>query len=343
VKKILSAKGGEASTSEIVNSGLIEELYKRGELHKLSTKYRDLPGCLEDVCIYNKDKNTWVLKPKGNLKFKDRNLGIYLDDSLSLLDEFGEDEFDACITDPPYNISGYDHKKKIGWLKSNGYWTEQKKFTKISEDWDKFSNKDYVNFTRNWIQRITRVVKENGNIIIFGSMHNIFTIGEILNELEIKIVNSIIWYKRNAFPNITHRMFCESTEYIIWAVNNNPQKAKNWAFNYNIMKELNNGKQMRNVWDIPMTPSREKKHGKHPAQKPLEVVKRLVLGCTNPQDNIIDPFMGVGSIPLVADIYERGCTGIEKDEEYLKIAIERIKNKRVTKMLLSLADPAIRV
>lgn len=330
-KKILSAKGGEASTSEIVNSGLIEGLYKRGELHKLSTKYRDIPSCLEDVCIYNKDKNTWALKPKSTLKFKDRNLEFYLDDSLSLLDEFGENEFDACITDPPYNISGYDHKKEIGWLKSNGYWAEQKKFTKISEDWDKFSNKDYVKFTRDWIQKIIRVVKENGNIIIFGSMHNIFTIGGILNELEIKIVNSIIWYKRNAFPNITHRMFCESTEYIIWAVNNNPKKAKNWTFNYNAMKELNNGKQMRNVWDILLTPSREKKHGKHPAQKPLEVVKRLVLGCTNPQDNIIDPFMGVGSIPLVADIYERGCTGIEKNEGYLKIAMERIKDKEYYK------------
>ncbi|MFH1962166.1 MAG: DNA methyltransferase [bacterium] len=331
VKKILSAKGGEASTSEIVNSGLIEGLYKRGELHKLSTKYKDLPGCLEDVCIYNKDKNTWALKPKSNLKFKDKNLEFYLDDSLSLLDEFGENEFDACITDPPYNISGYDHKKEIGWLKSNGYWAEQKKFTKISEDWDKFSNKDYVNFTRDWIQKITRVVKENGNIIIFGSMHNIFTIGGILNELEIKIVNSIIWYKRNAFPNITHRMFCESAEYIIWAVNNNPKKAKNWAFNYNTMKELNNGKQMRNMWDIPLTPSRERKHGKHPAQKPLEVVKRLILGCTNPQDNIVDPFMGIGSIPLVADIYERGCTGIEKNEEYMEIAIERIKDKEYYK------------
>ncbi len=331
VKKILSAKGGEASTSEIVNSGLIEGLYKRGELHKLSTKYRDLPGCLEDVCLYNKDKNTWTLKPKGNLKFKDRNLEFYLDDSLSLLDEFGENEFDACITDPPYNISGYDHKKKIGWLKSNDYWAEQKKFTKISEDWDKFSNKDYVKFTKDWIQKITRVVKENGNIIIFGSMHNIFTIGEILNELEIRIVNSITWYKRNAFPNITQRMLCESTEYIIWAVNNNPKKAKNWTFNYNIMKELNNGKQMRNVWDVPLTPLREKKHGKHPAQKPLEVVKRLILGCTNPQDNIIDPFMGVGSIPLAADIYERGCTGIERNEEYLKIAMERIKDKEYYK------------
>ncbi len=331
VEKILAAKGGEATTSEIVNSGLIEDLYNKGELHELSKKHKNLATCLEKVCIYHKDKNTWSLKSEGNLKFKSENIEFYLGDSLSLLNGFEENEFDSCITDPPYNISGYDHKKEIGWLKSNGYWTEQKKFMKISEDWDKFSNKDYVKFTKDWIQKITRVVKENGNIIIFGSMHNIFTIGEILNELDIKIINSIVWYKRNAFPNITHRMFCESTEYILWAVNNNPKKAKNWTFNYNIMKELNNGKQMRNVWDVPLTPSREKKHGKHPAQKPLEVVKRLILGCTNPQDNIIDPFMGVGSIPLVADIYARGCTGIERNEEYLKIAIERIKDKEYYK------------
>lgn len=249
---------------------------------------------------------------------------LLLGDSLEILPTLKE-KFDACITDPPYNISGYDYKKEIGWLKSNKFWTEEKKFKKIDEDWDKFSNGDYLGYTEEWLKMICNLVKKNGNIIIFGTYHNIYKIGYLLEKLNKRIINSIVWYKRNAFPNITQRMLCESTEHMIWAVNNTPKDASNWVFNYNALKKINHGKQMRNVWDIPMTPQNEKKYGKHPSQKSIKVIERLVLGFTNEQDYVLDPFMGSGTLPLVCMLHNRRSLSIDNNKDYFSIAINRLE------------------
>lgn len=247
-------------------------------------------------------------------------------DCLKIMAKYPDNFFDACITDPPYNISGHEGKKQIGWLKSNPIWEDEKKFKKINESWDTFSANDYLAFTSAWIKEASRVVKPNGNILIFGSYHNIYRIGSTLEDLDMRVVNSIIWYKRNAFPNVTQRMFCESTEQIIWAVNNTRKSAKNWTFNYNVMKSLTqNGKQMRNMWDIPMTPTAERKHGKHPSQKPLEIGNRLILACTNAGDKILDPFSGSGSFLVSAKLHERQYLGIDLDPEFVKLAKKRLK------------------
>jgi len=256
---------------------------------------------------------------------------IILGDAIEELKKISDNSVDHCITDPPYNISGYDGKKEIGWIKSNNHWTEKKKFKKIDEKWDSFSNGNYEEFLKLWLNEIFRIVKTNGNIIIFGSYHNIYKIGAILQKEDKKLINSIVWYKRNAFPNITQRMFCESTEHIIWAVNNSQKKAKNWKFNYNYLKKINGGKQMRNMWDIPMTPTSERKHGKHPSQKPIEVLERLILGCTDENEVIIDPFLGSGTTALVALKNNRKFIGIDNSREYIKLAkkrIDEIKNAK---------------
>ena len=248
-------------------------------------------------------------------------------DCLKILSKYPDGYFDACITDPPYNISGHEGKKEIGWLKSNPTWEDEKKFNKIDEKWDTFTDSDYREFTSAWLNEVRRVVKPNGNILIFGSYHNIYRIGATLEDMDLRIVNSIIWYKRNAFPNVTQRMFCESTEQIIWSVNNTRKKAKNWTFNYHVMKGMtDNGKQMRNMWDIPMTSTSEKKYGKHPSQKPLEVGNRLILGCTNPDDKVLDPFAGSGSFLVSAKMHGRHYLGIDQDANYVKLAKTRIKN-----------------
>ena len=231
---------------------------------------------------------------------------------------------DHCITDPPYNISGVE-KKPIGWLKTNPVWTKEKKFTKMDKSWDSFTDDSYEDFTKQWLDEVFRIVKPNGNVIIFGTFHNIYTLGYLLKKSKKKIVGSITWYKRNAFPNITRRMLCESTEYMVWGVNNDVKHAKNWVFNYDIMKEMNGGKQMRNVWDIPMTSKSEKQYGKHPNQKPLEVCTRLILGMTNKNDIILDPFTGSGTIPLVSKKYGRDYIAIERDENYAEIFKKRLK------------------
>lgn len=264
------------------------------------------------------------MKENMESKFKDT---VTYGDCLKKLQKIEDNSFDHCITDPPYNISGYDNKKEIGWYKSNKTWKEKKSFNKIEEDWDKFSNKDYLDFSIDWISEIKRTVKQNGNIMIFGSYHNIYKLGFILEFLDLRIINSIVWYKRNAFPNITQRMFCESTEQVIWAVNNNVKKAKNWTFNYHDLKELTeNKKQMRNMWDIPMTPPKEKTNGKHPSQKPLAVMKRLIIGCTNKKDLVVDPFAGSGSTGVSCKLLNRYYCLIENNKEYIPLIKKRLKN-----------------
>lgn len=255
---------------------------------------------------------------------------LILGDSLEILKKMESHSVDHCITDPPYNISGYDGKKQIGWLKTNKTWEDEKQFAKINESWDSFSNDDFARFSLEWIAEVTRVVKPNGNIMIFGSYHNIYLVGEILRKLDRRVVNSIIWYKRNAFPNITQRMLCESTEQIIWAANGTQKKAKNWTFNYHVLKEMTeNKKQMRNMWDIPMTPTSERKFGKHPSQKPLELGMRLVLGFTNPGDTILDPFAGSGTFLCSAKQFGRKYIGIERESEFIELSNARLKSIKV--------------
>ena len=258
-------------------------------------------------------------------------------DAIEVLKKIPDASVDHCITDPPYNISGYDHKKEIGWLKSNKHWVADKKFNKIHEEWDTYSNGNYEKFTKEWLPEVFRIVKPNGNIIIFGSYHNIYKIGYILQSFDRKIINSIVWFKRNAFPNITNRMLCESTEHIIWAVNNTQKHAKNWIFNYKELKKMNGGKQMRNVWDIPMTPTSERKLGKHPSQKPIELIERLVLASTNQNELIIDPFVGSGTLPVVAKMNGRRFIGIDNNEEFVNLSNKRLslisKNDKLNKFI----------
>jgi site-specific DNA-methyltransferase (adenine-specific) len=239
---------------------------------------------------------------------------IYEGDTLELMSGWDDDVFHACITDPPYNIAR--KRKGLSWAFSS--------HVTMAEAWDRFSDDDYEKFTAAWLSEVCRLVKPNGNIFIFGSYHNIYTIGAVAQRLGLRILNSIIWAKPNAQPNITCRMFTESTEQVLWLCNNHVDKAKNWTFNYQAMKELNHGKQMRNFWEIPVTPKREKEHGKHPSQKPMKVMERLVLAGTNEGDRVLDCFSGSGSTLIACEIFKRRWVAIERSEEYNEIARGRL-------------------
>ena len=235
-------------------------------------------------------------------------------DCLSILPSMPDSVFDCCIADPPFNMS---QKKGLGWAFSS--------HVTMQEGWDIFSKDEYVQFTLDWVTEILRVVKRNGNVFVFGSFHSIFTLGFIVqNIFDRRIITQIVWYKPNAQPNITCRMFTESTEFILWAVNNESKKAKNWTFNYHTMKSMNNNKQMRNMWEIPLTKPTERKHGKHPSQKPLQIVERLILAGTNEGDLILDPFSGTGTTGVAAEKNNRKWVMIEKEESYNRIAQERL-------------------
>lgn len=261
---------------------------------------------------------------------------IYKGDCLEWMREWPDNVFDHCITDPPFNIS---KKSGLGWAFSS--------HITMQEKWDNFSKDGFFEFNVAWLEQACRLVKPNGNIFVFGTYHNIYQIGFILqNILKRHIVNSIIWLKPNAQPNITGRTLTESTEQIIWAVNETPEKARGWTFNYWKAKELNEDKQMRNYWEIPVVRPSERKFGHHPSQKPVALTDRIIMLATITEENLLDPFGGAGTLALSAIKLRRNYTLIESNPQYVEIAEERIldlKRSPFSNLPKSLADEDISI
>jgi len=242
---------------------------------------------------------------------------VIIGDALEELPKIPNESIDLVFADPPYNMS---KKKGLGWKYS--------KHITMQEQWDMFSKDDYFKFNQKWIKEALRVLKHGGSLWICGSFHNIYQVGFILQHIEdVKINNSIVWFKPNAQPNITCRMFTESTEHLIWASKNG--NGKKWTFNYETMKKMNNGKQMRNVWEIPLTPKKEKWAGEHPTQKPMELLRRVILSCTNDGDTVLDPFVGSGTASVVAKMLNRNSIGIEKNKKYSDIIKKRMSQQKL--------------
>ena len=248
-------------------------------------------------------------------------------DCLEVMRQWPDACVDHCIADPPFGIAsggGRRGKRGLGWAFSS--------HVTMDEAWDRFSKDEFFQFNVAWLSEVCRVVKPNGNILVFGTFHNIYQLGFILqNVLDRRVLNSIVWFKPNAQPNITARTLTESTEQIIWAVNNPSAKAKNWVFNYWKAKGMTGGTQMRNlwfpdkdVWEVPVVPRRETKCGKHPAQKPLELTNRLVSIATEPGDLVLDPFAGAGGTALSALRGRRAYVLIESDPKYVCVAHSRV-------------------
>jgi site-specific DNA-methyltransferase (adenine-specific) len=250
------------------------------------------------------------MKPEDNT--------LHEGDCVAIMRRWDDDYVDHCIADPPYNMS---KKNGLTWAFSS--------HVTMSEDWDMYAREEYLAFTRAWLKEVCRVVKPNGNIFVFGSFHNIYDLGHIVHELDLKVLNSIVWFKPNAQPNITCRMLTESTEHIVWACNGGKDDATGWTFNYEVAKQLNGGKQMRNVWRFPYPARAERKYGRHPSQKPLDLIARVMLIATNPGDLVLDPFSGSGTTGVVAQSYHRRWAMIESNPEYNAIARERLENVSV--------------
>jgi site-specific DNA-methyltransferase (adenine-specific) len=165
-------------------------------------------------------------------------------------------------------------------------------------------------------------MKDNATIWISGTSHNIFSVGQILTELGFKILNIITWEKTNPPPNFSCRSFTHSTEQIIWA--RKEPKVPHY-YNYSLMKELNNGKQMKDVWKLPAIAKWEKNCGKHPTQKPLSLLTRIILSSTRVSDCILDPFTGSSTTGISANLLGRNFIGIDNNEEYLELS----KNRKI--------------
>lgn len=199
--------------------------------------------------------------------------------------------------------------------------------------WDKSESFDFINdFNRNWIKQVREKMKDNATIWISGTYHNIFSIGQILQELDFKILNVITWEKNNPPPNFSCRFFTHSTELIIWA--RKKEKVPHY-YNYELMKQLNGNKQMKDVWKLPAIAPWEKSCTKHPTQKPLAVLTRLILASTKPNAWILDPFAGSSTTGIAANLLNRRYLGIDQEEEFLEISKNRkleIENPKIAEL-----------
>lgn len=224
-------------------------------------------------------------------------------DCLDILPNIGKESIDLIFADPPYNLSNKDFLT----VKSG-------KPVKCDKGkWDQIE--DIHEFNLRWIKECIKVLNPHGTIWISGTLHNYPSIGMALKELGMWIINDVVWFKRNAPPILSRNRLAPSTE-IIWFAS----KDKKYFFNYELAKEINNGKQMRNLWEI--TAKRHKTI--HPTEKPEELLERILLLGSNEGDTVLDPFMGSGTTGVVAKKLNRNFIGIEIDQDYFEIAKNRI-------------------
>ena len=243
--------------------------------------------------------------------FENENFKLINNDTFKALQKFEDKIFDMIFADPPY------------FLSDNGITCSGGKMVSVNKGkWDKtLSVKEKHEFNKKWIKECYRVLKDDGTIWISGTLHNIYSIGMALEEDGFKIINNITWQKTNPPPNIACKTFTHSTETILWAKKD--LKKSKYTFNYSLMKELNDNKQMKDVWTTSLTKPSEKKQGKHPTQKPLEILDRIILASTKENDLILDPFCGSSTTGIAAAKLNRRYIGIDNEKEYLDLSIRR--------------------
>lgn len=247
--------------------------------------------------------------------FKEKNFTLYFNDCFEVLKTINKKSINMIFADPPYFISNGGTSCHSG-----------KRVLVDKGDWDKYIPPvEKLKWNRKWIKLCKKVLNDNGTIWISGTHHNIYSIGLALELEGFSIINNITWQKPNPTPNLSCRCFTHSTETIIWArkiINNN--KAKHF-FNYNLMKKINNNRQMKDVWNIGLPKKNEKIYGKHPTQKPEELLERIVLSSTNENDVILDPFNGSGTTGIMAIKLNRKYIGIDSNIDNINLTIKRYK------------------
>ena len=231
-------------------------------------------------------------------------------DCFKLLREF-DFKFSCIFADPPY------------FLSNGGISVQSGKIVSVNKgEWDKGkSQQEMMDFNMEWLGLCRDKLKDNGTIWISGTYHNIFSVANCLTELGYKILNVVTWAKTNPPPNISCRYFTYSTEFIIWA---RKSEKRPHYFNYDLMKQINGDKQMTDVWHLPAIARWEKSCGKHPTQKPLALLARILIASTKSGDWVLDPFCGSSTTGIAANLLGRRYLGIEQEEMYIEIG----KNRR---------------
>ena len=244
---------------------------------------------------------------------------LYHDDCLKILENIPENTFDMIFADPPYMLSNGGITCQNGKVVSvnKGKWDESQGFEQDFE------------FHKKWLSACKRVLKKNGTLWVSGTYHSIYSCGFAMQLLGYHILNDISWFKPNASPNMCCRYFTASHETLIWA---RKDKKTKHTFNYELMKNgdfssdfiKKPNTQMRSVWAIGTPKKSEKTFGKHPTQKPLDLLERIILASTNEGDLILDPFMGSATTGVAALKHNRKFVGIEKEKEFVELAEKRL-------------------
>ncbi|TWF57182.1 site-specific DNA-methyltransferase [Neorhizobium alkalisoli] len=239
-------------------------------------------------------------------------------DCVAALEALPDKSVDAIFADPPYNLQ----------LGGTLHRPDQSLVDAVDNEWDQFASFEaYDAFTRAWLLACRRVLKPNGTIWVIGSYHNIFRVGAMMQDLNFWLLNDIVWRKTNPMPNFKGRRFQNAHETMIWA--SKDAKAKSYTFNYEALKASNDDVQMRSDWLFPICSGGERLKGDdgkkvHPTQKPESLLARVIMASTKPGDVILDPFFGTGTTGAVAKRLGRNFVGIEREQDYIDAAAERI-------------------
>ena len=239
-------------------------------------------------------------------------------DCVAAMERLPENSVDIIFADPPYNLQ----------LDGDLRRPDQSKVDAVDDAWDHFDSfETYDAFTRSWLLAARRVLKPNGTIWVIGSYHNIFRVGATMQNLGFWILNDVVWRKTNPMPNFRGRRFQNAHETMIWA--SRDKDGKGYTFNYESMKAANDDVQMRSDWLFPICTGHERLKDEkgdklHPTQKPEALLARVLLASTRPGDVVLDPFFGSGTTGAVARRLGRHFVGIEREQEYIDAAAERI-------------------
>ncbi len=245
---------------------------------------------------------------------------IIVGDCLEAMKKIKDNTFDMIFADPPYNMQ----------LQNELYRPNNTKVDAVDDEWDQFNGfGHYDEFSKAWLQEAKRVLKKNGTIWVIGSYHNIFRVGNIMQDMGYWILNDVHWIKSNPMPNFKGVRLTNATETLVWAVKD--KKVKNYTFNYEEMKKHNYGKQMRNDWYFAICNGSERLKDEkgvkvHSTQKPLPLLERIVLASTKKGDLVFDPFGGTCTTGVAAYKHGRNFTMVEKDENYVDWALKRFNN-----------------
>jgi len=245
-----------------------------------------------------------------NFKSTDNKFQLYHADCFDVMRSMEKCSIDMIFVDPPYFLSNGGVTCSAGKMVSvnKGRWDSEIDPVKIHR------------FNVRWLSACKQLLTDNGTIWVSGTRHNIYSVGFAMHQLGFKLLNDITWEKPNPPPNLSCRYFTHATETILWAAKSHKSK---YTFNYQEMKSDNFGKQMKSVWRMSAPKKSEKEYGKHPTQKPLALLKRIVKASTDSGALVLDPFSGSGTTGIAAYIMGRRYIGIELEKDYFDLTVKR--------------------